>query len=150
MSLHFCQSVLGPPLFPRNRLLQFICSLGTSTVFYDSIWRMQLQQGSSYNTILSHEFSTRTIEGNQFIAQVTSVYMEDLLRLSLYWRSFKCPCLKQHTYFQKKKCLFEALVFQFFFQSSPKDCIKISYHLLSTLCSRSLFLDSFVGFNPFK
>lgn len=107
MSLHFCQSVLGPPLFPRNRLLQFICSLGTSTVFYDSIWRMQLQQGSSYNTILSHEFSTRTIEGNQLIAQVTSVCMEDLLRLSLYWRSFKCPCLKQHTYFflKKKVCL---------------------------------------------
>lgn len=125
MSLHFCQSVLGPPLFPRNRLLQFICSLGTSTVFYDSIWRMQLQQGSSYNTILSHEFSTRTIEGNQFIAQVTSVCMEDLLQLSLYWRSFKRPCLKQHTYFQKKKnvCL-KHWFFNFFFNRHLKTALK--------------------------
>lgn len=79
VSLQLCQSVLGPPLFPRNRLLQFICSLGTSTVFYCSIWHMQLQQRSSYTTILSHEFSTRTIEGNQFIARVTSLCMENLL-----------------------------------------------------------------------
>lgn len=124
MSLHFCQSVLGPPLFPRNRLLQFICSLGTSTVFYDSIWRMQLQQGSSYNTILSHEFSTRTIEGNQFIAQVTSVCMEDLLQLSLYWRSFKRPCLKQHTYFQKKNVCLKHWFFNFFFNHHLKTALK--------------------------
>lgn len=112
----FCTCVLAfLSVFLALLCSQEIASCNLSVLFYYSIWRMQLQQGSSYNTILSHEFSTRTIEGNQFIAQVTSVCMEDLLRLSLYWRSFKRPCLKQHTYFQKKKMSVWSTGFSIFF-----------------------------------
>lgn len=122
MFLYLCPCrfvrVSSPSFVPKKSSLAIYlwgqCSLGTSAVFYCSIWRMRLQQRSSYTTTLSHEFSTRTIEGNHFVAWVTSLCMEDLLWLSLHRWSFKHPCLKQHTYFQKKNVCLKQWFFNFF------------------------------------